>query len=258
MAKPQTRSDDLTLIRAERLSAGYGSNLAIRDIDLEIRRGEVVALFGPNGAGKTTTLLTLGGELRAATGRVVWNNSGKWEPLHRRARQGFAFVPEDGAVFGGLTAHQNLMVARRAERDSAMHVFPELRDLLHRRGGLLSGGEQRMLAVGRAIGGPTRLLVADELSLGLAPRTVGVILKAIRAAAERGLGALIVEQHVHRALGFVDRVYVMQRGRITLDMTAAEARKNIDEIQAQYLTAEAPAGITANGNNVEPTEGGGA
>ena len=238
MSRPNCDGDG-PLVRAVGISAGYGSGLVIRDIGLEVNQGEVVALLGANGAGKTTTLLTLAGELRPAAGRVVWNGSDRRVALHRRACQGFAFVPEEGAVFTRLTTRQNLALARRSDQESATRIFPALRDLLDRRGGLLSGGEQRMLAVGRALGGATRLLVADELSLGLAPRTVGVILEAIRAAAERGMGALIVEQHVHRVLQFADRVYVMQRGRITLEMTAAEASANIDEIQAQYLTAAA-------------------
>lgn len=227
------------LIRAEGVSAGYSSGLAIREVSLEVKRGEVVALLGPNGAGKTTTLLTLAGELRPAAGRVIWNGNDRREPLYRRARSGLGYVPDEGAVFGGLTTRQNLALTRHADRDSATKVFPELSPLLDRRGGLLSGGEQRMLAVGRAIGGPTQLLMADELSLGLAPRTVGVILSAIRRAADQGMAALIVEQHVHRVLAIADRVYVMQRGRIALEMTAAEARQNIDAIQEQYLTAAA-------------------
>ena len=224
------------IIEAVDLSAGYSSGLAIRNVSLTVSPGEIVALLGANGAGKTTTLLSLAGELRPRSGEVMWQGSRQRRPLHKRAQDGLCYVPDDGGVFRGLTTRQNLALSRHHDRDSALTVFPELRRLLDRRGGLLSGGEQRMLSVGRALSSHTKLLIADELSLGLAPLTVGVILRAIRQSADTGLGALIVEQHVHRVLEIADRVYVMQRGVITLAMTAREALANLSEIQAQYLS----------------------
>lgn len=234
MSSPKT---DPPIIEAVDVSAGYSSGLAVRNVSLTVHPGEVVALLGANGAGKTTTLLSLAGELRPKSGDVLWQGSKHRQPLHKRAKKGLCYVPDDGGVFRGLTTRQNLALSRHHDRDSALKVFPELRGLLDRRGGLLSGGEQRMLSVGRALSSHTKLLVADELSLGLAPLTVGVILQAIRRAADNGLGALIVEQHVHRVLEIADRVYVMQRGVITLAMTAREALSKLPEIQAQYLSA---------------------
>jgi ABC-type branched-subunit amino acid transport system ATPase component len=227
------------LIQAVGLSAGYGPGLAIRDLNLEVHPGEVVALLGANGAGKTTTLLSLAGELRPAAGKVIWDGDERWSPLHRKARQGLGYVPEDKFVFKGLTTAQNLAIGRRTDHGAVLKMFPQLSNMLARRAGLLSGGEARMLSVGQAISGRTRLLLADELSLGLAPRTVGIILDEIRKAADYGLGALVVEQHVHRILAIADRVYLMQRGRIRLATTAADALARLDEIRAHYLAADA-------------------
>jgi branched-chain amino acid transport system ATP-binding protein len=232
---PQSPGDPELLIAARKLSAGYGSGPVIREIDIEVRAGEVVALLGPNGAGKTTTLLTLAGELRPTAGDVLWNGSPHWMPLHRRARQGMSFIPE-GSVFGGLTTIQNLLVKREHDPEATLDLFPHLRPMLRRTGRLLSGGEQRMLAVGRALTGGARLLMADELTLGLAPLTSEVIFTAIRRRADEGIGALIVEQHVHRVLKFADRVYVLERGQIRLATTAAEAREQLEDIQSMYLS----------------------
>ena len=233
-----TSSSTEPLIAARGLAAGYGSGDAIRDVNLEVYPGEVVALLGPNGAGKSTTLLALAGELRPTQGEVMWSGSTRHAPLHRRAREGMAFVPEDTAVFGGLSTSQNLAVARYTDAEAALDLFPHLRTMLSRRANLLSGGEQRALAVARAVSGSTKLLLADELSLGLAPRSAATILQAIRRAADAGLGALLVEQHVHKVLKVADRVYVMRRGRINLSATAAEAAGQIDEIRSEYLSGD--------------------
>ena len=227
------------LIRATNLSAGYGGAIVVRDLDLEVHPGEVVALLGPNGAGKTTTLLTLAGEIRPASGTVTWAGSDAWSPLHRRARQGLAFIPEERSVFPRLSVRQNLSLARGREESRVAGLFPELDALHGRRGGLLSGGEQQMLVVKRALSRPTKLLLADELSLGLAPRTTGGLLRAIRTAADHGVGVLVVEQHVHRVLQIADRVYVLRQGRLGFSTTAEYARANLHEIQEKYLTSAA-------------------
>jgi branched-chain amino acid transport system ATP-binding protein len=225
------------LIACRGLTAGYGHGSAIRGVDLEVAPGEVVALLGPNGAGKTTTLLALTGVLPVSAGEVSWLGVPARAPLHRRARQGLAYVSEGRSVFQRLTARQNLELARRGDLHRALELFPELRDLLERRGGLLSGGEQQMLTLARALTRPTRLLIADELSLGLAPRTVSRLLQAVRNAADDGMGALLVEQHVHRVLDIADRVYVLRQGRIQFAGPAADARGRIDEIRGMYLAA---------------------
>jgi branched-chain amino acid transport system ATP-binding protein len=158
-----------------------------------------------------------------------------------------SFVPE-GSVFGGLSTLQNLLVKRERDPDATLDLFPQLRPMLRRTGRLLSGGEQRMLAVGRALTGGARLLMADELTLGLAPLTSEVIFTAIRRRADEGLGALIVEQHVHRVLKFADRVYVLERGEIRLATTAAAARTQLEEIQSLYLSGPGAADQTPSEN----------
>ena len=156
-----------------------------------------------------------------------------------------AFVTEERSVFPKLTTRQNLAVGR-ADIAKATALFPELEPLMSRRGGLLSGGEQQMLTLARALARPTDLLLADELSLGLAPQIVGRLLRAVRAAADSGVGALLVEQHVHRVLEIADRVYLLHQGQIQFNGTAAEARGSIDEIQATYLTGGVAVRTIAN------------
>jgi len=225
------------LLEAKELCAGYAGVEIVRGVSLYVEPGEVVALLGANGAGKTTTLLALAGELKPLGGQVFWKGSSATTPLYRRSRNGLAYVTEERSIFPKLTARQNLAVCR-ADIDKATGLFPELAPLMSRTAGLLSGGEQQMLTLGRALARPTDLLLADELSLGLAPMTVGRLLRAVRAAADRGIGALLVEQHVHRVLEIADRVYLLRHGAVEFTGTAAEARANIDEIQATYLTRE--------------------
>jgi branched-chain amino acid transport system ATP-binding protein len=207
----------------------------VRDLDLRVEPGEVVALVGPNGAGKTTTLLTLAGELPAIAGEVSFGGLATKSPLYRRARLGMRFVTEERSVFMKLTAAENLRVAGVAVAD-AVEVFPELEPLLGRVAGLLSGGEQQMLTLARAVAAKPALLLVDELSLGLAPRIVRRLLDTVRrVASEQATGVLLVEQHVRQALGIADRVYVMQRGHIVMDGTAHEMRGRIDEVESTYL-----------------------
>jgi len=224
------------LIEAAGIAAGYGGPPAVRDLDIEVHPGEVVALLGANGAGKTTTLLTLAGELTPSAGEVLWEGRPTRTPLYRRARHGIGLVTAERSVTMRLTARQNLRIGRGCDVDRAVAVFPELEPLLDRRAGLLSGGEQQMLTLARALARPTKLLLADELSLGLAPRTVGTLLAAVRRAADDGMGALVVEQHVHRVLEIADRVYVLRHGRVRFSGTVTEARERLGDIQAEYLS----------------------
>ncbi len=222
------------LLEARDLRAGYAGVEIVRGLDLNVHEGEVVALLGANGAGKTTTMLTLAGELAPLGGDVIFNGTAKAGPLHRRARNGLSFVTEERSIFSNLTTRQNLAVGRVDPQD-AEKIFPELTPLMNRRAGLLSGGEQQMLTLSRALSRKPKLLLADELSLGLAPRTVGTLLRAVRAAADAGVGALLIEQHVHRVLDIADRVYLLHHGKVRFEGTAAQARASIDEIQATYL-----------------------
>ncbi len=231
------------LLECKGLAAGYGAMAVVRDLDLHVDPGEVVALVGPNGAGKTTTLLTLAGELPAISGEVAFGGLAMKAPLYRRARLGMRFVTEERSVFMKLSTAENLRVAGVPVAD-AVEVFPELEPLLGRVAGLLSGGEQQMLTLARAVAAKPALLLVDELSLGLAPRIVRRLLDTVRrVATEHGTGVLLVEQHVRLALGIADRVYVMQRGHIVMDGTVDEMRGRIDEVESTYLPgAKSPKG----------------
>jgi branched-chain amino acid transport system ATP-binding protein len=227
-----------SMIEARGLTAGYGSMVVVRDLDLRVDPGEVVALLGANGAGKTTTILTLAGELGPLGGDVLWRGRATKAPLHRRAKDGLGLITEDRAVLMTMTVAENLRVSR-CDVARVLGLFPELTDHLHRRVGLLSGGQQQMLALGRSLGRNASVILADELSMGLAPVVVDRLLATLRAAADAGTGVLLVEQHVHKALEVADRVYVLVHGRVTLTAPAAELRGNVDEVLASYFATDA-------------------
>jgi branched-chain amino acid transport system ATP-binding protein len=223
------------LLAARDLAAGYHGHPVVEGVNLEVAAGEVVVLLGANGAGKTTTLRTLAGELSPIAGEVLLGGVPTRTALDRRARSGLAFVPEERAVYNKLTVQENLRVGR-CDIGRALTLFPELEPLLRRAAGLCSGGEQQMLALAKALGRGPKCLLADELSLGLAPRIVVRLLDAVRTAAEtEGLGVVLVEQHLSKALAVADRVQVMRRGRIVLEGPASEFIDRGDELQALYL-----------------------
>ena len=210
------------VLRVSGLVAGYGDLAAVRGVDLEVHAGEVVALLGPNGAGKTTTLLTLAGELPKIAGQVQYMERPFKGPLHQRVRRGLAFVPEERSVFMGLSVADNLKIGGRSARVLAM--FPELGPLLGRRAGLLSGGEQQMLTLGRALAMKPRLLMADELSVGLAPLIVDRLFDALMTTArEDGTAVLLVEQQARRALRVADRWYLLSRGVLAAKGNASDS-----------------------------------
>ena len=156
--------------------------------------------------------------------------------MHARCRNGLGYLTEERSVIMNLTAHENLRLADVSVKD-AIEMFPALEMLLDRRAGLLSGGEQQMLSLARALGRKPEVLLADELSLGLAPLIVDRLLASVREAAdERGVGVLLVEQHVRKALTVADRVYVMERGKIVMTCTAKEAQANLEQIESAYLS----------------------
>ncbi len=234
------------VLSASGLSAGYAGQPVVHNVDIEVHPGEVVLLLGPNGAGKTTTMLTLSGELTPLAGEVSLNGAPTKAPLHRRARSGLGYVTEERSVFKSLSAYDNLRCGG-VQASDAIELFPELEKCMRTRGGLLSGGEQQMLTLARALCRKPKVLLADELSLGLAPIVVDRLLSAVRkAASERGMGALIVEQHAHKALRLADRVYVMSRGRLAMSLSGEEARSRLGEIETAYLSGLAVAGFAPN------------
>lgn len=228
---------DTAVLDVRDISVGYVGQPVVQGVSFTVRPGEVVCLLGPNGAGKTTTLLGITGVLPVMSGQIEMFGDSDSLPLHRRAKMGLSFVTEERSIIKSLTTSDNIRCAGLSI-ESVTSLFPELQSRLSTRGGLLSGGEQQMLTLGRALAREPRLLLADELSLGLAPLIVDRLLKAVREAADqRGTGILMVEQHARKALAFADRAVVMQRGRIVLDLSGDEARNRIEEIQEAYLTS---------------------
>jgi len=230
-------------LEVRRLSAGYHESIVVRDLDLRVGRGEVVALLGPNGAGKTTTLRAISGLLKARGGTVslAGQDISSISPTGR-ARLGIAHVPDDRGLFFGLTVAEHLKLGRRGERldtDVAYEYFPALAELADRRAGVLSGGEQQMLALGRALARKPGLLLLDELSLGLAPVIVERLLPVIRQFADAtGCGVLLVEQHVQLALEIADRAYLMAHGELSAAHDARQLRDDNHLVRASYLGGE--------------------
>lgn len=235
MSTQPVTSPRATVLKASSLSVGYVGQPVVREVSFEVRAGEVVCLLGPNGAGKTTTLLGITGVLPVMGGSVEMFGRSGVQPLYKRAKAGLSFVTEERSIIRSLTLRDNIRLANLSVA-SVLALFPELEPRLSIRAGLLSGGEQQMLTLGRALAREPKLLIADELSLGLAPLIVDRLLKAVRDAAEsRGTGVLMVEQHARKALAYADRALVMQRGNVVLDVSGQEARSRIREIEESYL-----------------------
>ena len=232
--------DAAPVLELDGLSAGYDAAAVVRGLDLHVGAGEVVALLGPNGAGKTTTLRAVSGLIHpmAGTIRVDGVDIARQSPA-TRAQRGLAHVPEGRGVFFGLTVAEHFRLGHRGERldeDVAYSYFPALRDLAERRAGLLSGGEQQMLALGRALARRPRLLLLDELSLGLAPVIVERLLPVVTEyAKESGCGVLLVEQHIHIALAVADRGYVLSHGELVVRASVDELRADHRLILSSYL-----------------------
>jgi branched-chain amino acid transport system ATP-binding protein len=228
------------VLKIEGLTAGYDEAAVIRDVDLIVSAGEVVALLGANGAGKTTTLRVVSGLVKPMAGRILFDDTdlARTSPS-ARARMGIAHVPEGRGLFFGLTVAEHFRLGYRGEvldPDVPYEYFPKLKELQGRRVGLLSGGEQQMLAVARALARKPKLMLLDELSLGLAPVIVEWLLPVVRTfATEHGCAVLLVEQHVHLALEVADRGYVLSHGQIVLHNDAQHLRANRQLLVASYL-----------------------
>jgi branched-chain amino acid transport system ATP-binding protein len=234
------------LLRIRGLKAGYGPVLALKGIDLEVRTGEIVALIGANGAGKSTLMMTIFGNPRAREGMIEVAGRDITElPTHAIAKLHVAQAPEGRRIFPRMTVLENLQMGAvvsdadhfQADLERALTLFPRLKERLHQRGGTLSGGEQQMLAVGRALMSRPRLLLLDEPSLGLAPLLVQQIFAAIRELNEsQQLTVFLVEQNAFHALKLAHRAYVMVNGLITLSGTGHELLER-PEVRAAYLEA---------------------
>ncbi|MDB5808519.1 MAG: transporter ATP-binding protein [Betaproteobacteria bacterium] len=232
------------LLSVAGLRVAYGGINAVKGIDFTVAAGEMVTLIGANGAGKTTTLKALTGLVRPAAGSVRYNGADITAlPSHRLVALGIALVPEGRGVFTRLTVEENIAMGAycrddkwgiRADHDHVFALFPRLAERRHQVAGTLSGGEQQMLAIGRAIMGRPRLLLLDEPSMGLAPLMVQKIFETIRAIAATGVTTLLVEQNAKLALEMCDRGYVMESGEITLSDNARALLAN-PRVRRAYL-----------------------
>jgi branched-chain amino acid transport system ATP-binding protein len=228
--------DSQVVLEARDVSVGYGGIPVVHALNLQVGAGQVTALLGPNGAGKSTTLLSLAGELSPYSGDIMMNGRIAKSPLHRRVRDGLAYVPEERSILRSMSCRDNLRLGL-SDENLTLDLFPELIPRLKIGAGLLSGGEQQMLGLGRALSMKPRVLLVDELSMGLGPLIVRRLFEVLRSAADNGAAVLLVEQHVRQALAISDYAYVMRRGKVELHGPADALLARIDEIEAVYLSA---------------------
>jgi branched-chain amino acid transport system ATP-binding protein len=236
------------LLSVRGLAVSYGPISAVRNVSLKVGEGEIVALLGPNGAGKTSVLRGVTALVRPAAGRVRMAGHRVDDPA-RAVSLGIAHVPEGRRVFPGLSVRDNLLVGGwavsgrtsklRARQDEVFELFPRLAERQQQPAGQLSGGEQQMLAIGRALMSEPRLLLIDELSLGLAPLVVDALTERLVELNKNGMSLLLIEQFVHRALRIADRVYMLSKGRVVFEGTAADATK-AGAVEEAYLLGAGP------------------
>lgn len=232
------------ILALEGVNTFYGKIHALHDISFEVKRGEIVTLIGSNGAGKSTTLRTISAQLTPASGKVYYGgNVISNTPAHEIVGLGIAHVPEGRKIFPALTVEENLQMGafrikdkqKNAENYERVYtLFPRLKERMRQKGGTLSGGEQQMLAIGRALMSEPTLLLMDEPSMGLAPMLVEVIFESIRQLNQQGITILLVEQNAKKALKVSHRGYVLQTGAITLSGTGRELLRN-DVVREAYL-----------------------
>lgn len=232
------------MLKLDKVHTFYGQIEALKGVSLEVHPGEIVTLIGANGAGKTTTLRTLVGMVKPAEGTIQYDGkpTGK-TPVFDFVRKGLVMVPEGRGVFGRLTVEENLRMgayyrndesAIRSEIDYVYELFPRLKERMTQLAGTLSGGEQQMVAMGRAMLSKPKLLLLDEPSMGLAPIIVQKIFEIVQMISKQGVTILLVEQNAKLALEISDRGYVMESGRITMSGAASELLSS-DAVQKAYL-----------------------
>lgn len=230
------------MLKIDRLGSGYGRIKALYDVSLEVKRGEIVALVGANGAGKTTLLQAISGVQPTTSGQVFLDGVAiESLPPHQRVKLGLALVPEGRQIFAPLTVEDNLRVGAWTRTDDisgdleeVFSYFPILKDFRNRIAGSLSGGQQQMLAVGRALMAKPRMLLLDEPSMGLAPLVFRQIFSVLKAIRQSGVTVFVVEQNVNAVLQMADRAYVLEMGRVTLQGTGQELLAD-PRVQAAYL-----------------------
>lgn len=232
------------MLRIENLAVSYGRAKVLLDLNLNVAQGEVVAVLGGNGAGKTTTLKTISGLVKPKSGQIYFNEQPiAGLPSHTIAQLGIAHSPEGRRLFGGMTVEDNLVLgaataaARKKQHETLERMYELFPILLERRkqhAGLLSGGQQQMVAIARALMADPKLLILDEPSLGLAPKIVTEVFEVIHQVRDAGVTVLLVEQNVAQALGAADRGYVIEQGKIALEGAAQDLLDN-EELQKAYL-----------------------
>jgi len=232
-----------TILSVENINVYYGNIHAVHDISFHVDEGEVVTLIGANGAGKSTNLKTISGLLRSKTGDIIYNGKSiKTMPAHKIVAEGLAHVPEGRRVFLRMSVEENLEMGGYTQPGSTIQpnlekvfeLFPRLKERRRQMAGTLSGGEQQMLAMGRALMSGAKMLMLDEPSMGLSPLLVQEIFDIIRDLHKQGLTILLVEQNAQMALSVADRAYVLETGRIFMEGTGAELLTN-ERVQHAYL-----------------------
>lgn len=232
------------MLQIEQIQVNYGAAPALWDVSLRVQAGELVSVIGPNGAGKTTLINAIMGLSPLKSGQIVWEGETvSVLPAHRLCEKGLALVPESRRLFTGMTVRENLELGAmhptaRAVREQTLEqvceLFPAVRTKLGQVSGTLSGGQQQMVAIGRAMMALPRLLLLDEPSLGLAPSIVGEMFRAIEAIHQSGTAVMLVEQNVSRALAISQRTYVLENGRVVTSGVSSELSRR-DEIRKAYL-----------------------
>jgi branched-chain amino acid transport system ATP-binding protein len=234
-----TRPGESPVLRCTALEVGYHRRPVVRNLSLEVSRGEILSILGSNGAGKTTSLLAMAGLLRPFAGQVTIDGKPvNYKQPFRVARSGIQLVPSDRCLFTSLSVADNISFGRRGKEalSEALEYFPELGRRLRIPARALSGGEQQMLVLARAMVASPRVMLIDELSTGLAPVVVQKILPVVRRIAdEKQTAVILVEQHVHMALPVADRAMVLAHGDVVLERSAAELRKDPDLLTESYL-----------------------